>query len=210
MSVKGDRERWYTRSLEDAKFRISIWITNFYSLMRISACYKWNFDLSRCWSAMNIITERHILWSIHLWLILRSYCYSPVHITAITRKLMCSPLRWRLNEPDGVPNHQRHDGLLNCLFRRKSKKTSKLRVNGLWVSLCERNSQGTSQRPSNAENVSICLHEGHHWFQRWFPKDIALHLCKLFWTHLFNFCGPNSADIDRKNKCDKYHCPFIC
>ena len=39
--------------------------------------------------------------------------------------------RWRHNERDGVSNHQPHDCLLNRLFRRRTKKTSKLRVTGL-------------------------------------------------------------------------------
>ena len=42
-------------------------------------------------------------------------------------------LRWRHNERDGVSNHQSHDCLLNRLFRRRSKETSKLRVTGLCV-----------------------------------------------------------------------------
>ena len=37
-------------------------------------------------------------------------------------------LQWRHNGHDGVSNHQPHDCLLNRLFRRRSKKTSKLRV----------------------------------------------------------------------------------
>ena len=40
-------------------------------------------------------------------------------------------LQWRHNERDGVSNNQPHDCLLNCLFRRRSKKTSKLCVTGL-------------------------------------------------------------------------------
>ena len=60
-------------------------------------------------------------------------------------------LQWRHNERDGVSNHQLHDCLLNCLFRRRSKKTSKLRVTGL----CEGNSPVTcefpAQRANNAE-----------------------------------------------------------
>ena len=40
-------------------------------------------------------------------------------------------LLWRHNGHDGVSNHQPHDCLLNRLFRRRSKKTSKLRVTGL-------------------------------------------------------------------------------
>ena len=44
---------------------------------------------------------------------------------------MWNPLQWRHNERDGVPNHQPYNFLLMRLFRHRSKKTSKLRVNGL-------------------------------------------------------------------------------
>ena len=64
-------------------------------------------------------------------------------------------LQWRPNERDDASNHKPHDCFLNGLFRRRSKKTSKLRVTGL----CEGNSQVTGEFPepwaSNAENVSI-------------------------------------------------------
>ena len=64
-------------------------------------------------------------------------------------------LQWRHNDHDGVSNHQPRDCLLNRLFRRRSKKTSKLRVTGL----CEGNSPGTGEFPaqmaSYAQNVSI-------------------------------------------------------
>ena len=64
-------------------------------------------------------------------------------------------LQWRHNGRDSVSNHQPHYCLLNSLFRRRSKKTSKLRVTGL----CEGNSLGTEEFPaqmaSNVENVSI-------------------------------------------------------
>ena len=64
-------------------------------------------------------------------------------------------LRWRHNDHAGVSNHQPRDCLLNRLFRRRSKKTSKLRVTGL----CAGNSPGAGEFPaqmaSNAENVSI-------------------------------------------------------
>ena len=42
-------------------------------------------------------------------------------------------LQWRHNESDGVSNHQPHDCLLNHFTRRRSRKTSKLRVTGLCV-----------------------------------------------------------------------------
>ena len=64
-------------------------------------------------------------------------------------------LRWCHNGHDSVSNHQPHDCLLNRLFRRRSKKTSKLRVTGV----CGGNSPGTGEFPaqmvSYAENVSI-------------------------------------------------------
>ena len=77
--------------------------------------------------------------------------------------LPCLTLRWRNYGRDGVSNHQSHDCLLNSLFRRRSKKTSKLRVTGL----CAGNSPGTGEFPaqmtSNAEIVSIWWrHHGHH------------------------------------------------
>ena len=53
------------------------------------------------------------------------------------------PLHWRHNDHDGVSNHQPHGCLLNLLFGRKSKKTSKLRVTGL----CAGNSPGPVNSP---------------------------------------------------------------
>ena len=53
-------------------------------------------------------------------------------------------LQWRHNGSDSVSNHQPHDCLLNRLFRRKSKKTSKFRVTGL----CAGNSPGTGEFPA--------------------------------------------------------------
>ena len=64
-------------------------------------------------------------------------------------------LQWRHNDRDDVSNHRPRECLLNRLFGRRSKKTSKLRVTGL----CEGNSPVTGEFPaqmaSNAENVSI-------------------------------------------------------
>ena len=66
-----------------------------------------------------------------------------------------TPVQWRHNEHDGVSNHLCLDSSLNYLFRRSSKKASKLRVTGL----CQGNSPVTdespSQRASNTENVAI-------------------------------------------------------
>ena len=75
-------------------------------------------------------------------------------------------ITWRHNERDGISNQQPHDCLLNYLFRRRSKKTSKFRVTGL----CEGNSPVTgefpAQRANSAENVSIWWRH-HVRFSEW-------------------------------------------
>ena len=63
-------------------------------------------------------------------------------------------LLWR-NERDSVSNHRRLFCLLNHLFRRRSKKTSKLRVTGLWAGNWPVIGEFPAQRAKNAENVSI-------------------------------------------------------
>ena len=86
------------------------------------------------------------------------------------------PLQWRHYGRDSVSNHQSPNCLLNRLFRRRSKKTSKLRVTGL----CAGKSPGTGEFPapmaSYAENVSIWwrhhakivgyIHSSIPWHQR--------------------------------------------
>ena len=76
--------------------------------------------------------------------------------------LIVADLRWvctgwllqrRQNGRDGVPKHQPHYCLLNRLFRRRLKKTSKLPVTGLCNSPVT--GEFPSQRVHNAETVSI-------------------------------------------------------
>ena len=85
-------------------------------------------------------------------------------------------LRWRHNGHSGVSNHRPHNCLLNRLVRRRSKKTSKLRVTGL----CARNSPVTGEFPaqmaSNAENVSIWLRHHGQLFRAWSINYIPQYL----------------------------------
>ena len=69
-------------------------------------------------------------------------------------------LLWRHNGHDSVSNHQAHDCLLNRLFTRRSKKTSKLRVTGLCAGTSPVTGEFPAQLASYAENVSIwwCHH----------------------------------------------------
>ena len=84
----------------------------------------------------------------------------PSSIDGLCRNIR-RPLPWRHNGRDSVSNHQPRDCLLNRLFRRRSKKTLKLRVTGLCVGNSPRTGEFPAQMASNAENVPICwrLHD---------------------------------------------------
>ena len=74
-------------------------------------------------------------------------------------------LHWRHNDHGGVSNHQPRGCLLNRLFRRRWKKTSKLRVTGL----CAGNSPGPVNYP----------HEGPV-TRKMFPfDDVIMHMAHL-------------------------------
>ena len=79
-------------------------------------------------------------------------------------KNISSPLQLRHSERDDVSNHRRFDCLLIGLFRRRSKRTSKLHkgesTGDQWF---------PSQKASNAESVSI-------W---WRHHDVGYVLCPL-------------------------------
>ena len=89
----------------------------------------------------------------------------------VSRKLFIS-LRWRHNGRDSVWNYQPHDCLLNRWFRRRSKKTSQLRVTGV----CVGNSPGVGEFPvqkaSNAEIFSIWWR--HHILLKFFMDIVSL------------------------------------
>ena len=114
------------------------------------------------------------------------------------------PLQWRHNGHDSVSNHQPYDCLLNRSFRRRSKKTPKLRVTGL----CAVNSPGTGEFPAqmvnNAENDSIwwrhhasshqplyhwlCMMNGPLFYREEFMLHVRFYRCKMIGkakTHLW-------------------------
>ena len=70
------------------------------------------------------------------------------------KQTLCS-LQQHHNERHGVSNYRRPDSLLNCLFRDRSKKTSKLRVTGF----CEGNSPVTGEfLAQEASDAEKCFH----------------------------------------------------
>ena len=98
---------------------------------------RWSYD----WLTSNLILSVLVRWNLY--------------IESGPRAATAMALEWCHNEHDGISNKWRLDCLLNCLFKHRSKKASKLRITGL----CEGNSPVTgefpAQRASNAENVSI-------------------------------------------------------
>ena len=109
---------------------------------KIFACKIWKKFMKKWWLAEGLPTSIFATWN-------------PWGLQLNWSIGWSNPLRWRHNERDCVSNHQPHDCLLNRLFRRRSRKTSKLRVTGL----CAENSPWTGEFPAQmanrAESVSI-------------------------------------------------------
>ena len=74
--------------------------------------------------------------------------------------------QWRHNERGSVSNHQCLHCLLKCRFRRRTKKTSNLRVTGLCAGNSPVTGEFPAQKASNAENVSIWWRH-HAWLWLW-------------------------------------------
>ena len=104
-----------------------------FSLFFLRESLYWKYDIAA-------ITTKRFHWScIHsLFIFMEQECaylssYGSIEFT----------LHWRHNDYDGVSNRRPRGCLLNRLFRRRSKKTSKLRVTGL----CAGNSPGPVNSP---------------------------------------------------------------
>ena len=107
-------------------------------------------------------------------------CLQFIKFAVTTPEPLFLILQWRHNERDGVSNHQPHVCLLNRLFRRRPKKTSKLCV----TALCEGNSPVTGEFPtekaSNAEIFFIWWH--HHdivWLRLGVDKQVHTVQCDV-------------------------------
>ena len=92
-----------------------------------------------------------------------------------------STLQWRHNESGGVSNHQRHDCLVNRLFKHRLKKTSKSRVTGL----CEGNSPVTGAFPAQRasdRNTTILVLKVKEFTNPLRPRQYGRH----FWDNVSN------------------------
>ena len=126
---------------------VQLWLHMTYETLRLTVLVS-----AHSYNILYINELKQVSWSINPVKQLTPV-FIPLYATHFT-------LQWRHNEHDGVSNHKPHDCLLKRLSRRRSKKTSNVRVTGL----CEGNSPGTgefpAQRSIDAENVSIWWH--HH------------------------------------------------
>ena len=91
--------------------------------------------------------------------------------------------RWRHNECDGVSNNRRLHCLLNCWFRRRSKKTSKLLVTSLCAGNFPVTGEFPAQKASNVENASI-------W---WRHHDIQHNVTIAYSCPSTKYGGPSAA-----------------
>ena len=102
-----------------------------------------------------------IWWWSHLRMVLLRIC--------LPLSSLFKTLWWRHNDHDSVSNHQPHECLLNHLFRRRSKKTSKLRVTGLCV--------GNSPGPVNSPHKGPVT-------RKMFPFDDVIMTTHRHWIHI--------------------------
>ena len=104
---------------------------------------------------------------------------TPHHVPGLT---CACPLQWRHNERDGGSNQQSQHCLLNRLFRRRSKKTSKLSVTGL------------------------C---GEFTGDRWIPRTNGLQRGKCFHLMTSSLRASTNVCLSTLQKCHQYHNIFV-
>ena len=92
--------------------------------------------------------------------------------------IMPTSLQWRQNERHRVSNHQHLDHLLRRLFRRTSKKTSKIYATGL----CEWNPLVMSGFPNKGPVTRKMFPFDHHGYPKW-------------WHHIFMTGGTSGLSL---------------
>ena len=112
--------------------------------------YKWSSTVHHTWFVNVVQTRWHVSWQI---------------------AKSVGTLQWRHAGRDSVSYHQPHDCLLNRLFRRRSKKTSKFRVTSLFAG----NSPGTGEFP-------------HKWLvtRKMFPFDDVIMMHRIQQSYIMN------------------------
>ena len=101
-------------------------------------------------------------------------------------------LQWHHNERGGVSNHRGFDCLLNHLIKRRSKKTSKLRVTGLCEGIHRWPVKSPHKGPLTRKNVSI-------WWRHHDPLLSSM-LARIMYIHVKHAtyslqCSSNSVSF---------------
>ena len=143
--------------------------------------YKWNYTYAQTLnkpylcqiylkhnSSAHLVIESWIICELCSWNFFGIWLSLPHY-----RQHLCISLQWRHNDNDGVSNHQPSGCLLNRLFRRRSKKTSKLRVTGL----CVGNSPGPWNPRTKGQLRGKCFHlmTSSWWnIRKWFAISFTI------------------------------------
>ena len=112
-------------------------------------------------------------------------------------------LRWLHNGRYSVSNHQPRHCLLSLLFRRRPKKTSKLRVTSLGAGKSPGTGEFPAQVASNAENASIWWR--HHEYMHCISDNFIIcdtnitemiqswlsHVRYIIWYNVLTVIGPS-------------------
>ena len=122
------------------------------------------------WISKPILRQKSNIWWIIVSIISIWLCYGDFLWRIAAGEMHA--LQWRHNWRDSISNHQPHDCLLNPLFRRRLKKTSKLRVTGLFAGNSPVTGEFPTQMASNAENVSI-----------WWRHHVCVFHGVMIWIH---------------------------
>ena len=124
------------------------WISNFipYFMMDVITYPCW--DLSKTMSVKGTPKFHNVVWS-------KATYSKSLRGIETKKKPFGASLQWRHNGRVSASNHRRLDCSFNHLCRHRSKKTSKLRVAGLYEGHSPVTGEFPSQRASNAKNVSI-------------------------------------------------------
>ena len=176
--IYGIAEPWLIRASSNHKTRA------FRKMPSLAQIMIWHFSpapshcLNQCWIIVNWTLGNNIQWNYnndkYILILENAFRYIVCKTAAILFRLRCdkcivnlwvavymwttiwppTSLHWRHNDHDGVSNHQPHGCLLNRLFGRRSKKTSKLRVIG-FVWGIHRDGEFPAHRASYAEHISI-------------------------------------------------------
>ena len=104
-------------------------------------------------------------------------------------------LQWRYYGRDGVSNHQPHHCVLNRLFRRKSKKTSKFRVTGI----CAGNSPVTGKFPAQISMYVYVTHNYYSLFHRsvlYLTNFTIIALPEIYIYKQINICPHESCRVE--------------